>query len=218
MPCAGVNPSPAPKRCKKKVIDLMAVNTQDLLEQIDGKTVEINSGTATLHTKGAAVSTLDMSFAGKLLHIISDPNIAYILLMLGFYGLLFELYNPGAIFPGIVGVMGLILGLYSLHSLPINYAGLALIVFGIILFLLEIKIASYGLLTVGGIISLLLGSLMLIREDASFEWIRISRSVILSVTVVSALFFLFVIGAGLRAQKARPVTGPEGLIGETGGV
>jgi membrane-bound serine protease (ClpP class) len=201
---------------QNKVIDLMAVNTQDLLEQINGKTVEINSGTATLHTKGAVINNLEMSFIEKLLNILSDPNIAYILLMLGFYGLLFELYNPGAIFPGIVGVIGLILGLYSLHTLPINYAGLALIVFGIILFLLEIKITSYGLLTIGGIVSLLLGSLMLIRDDSSFEFVRISRSVILSFTIVSALFFLFVIGAGLKAQKAKPVTGLEGFIGEAG--
>ena len=201
---------------RQKVIDLMAVNTKDLLEQIDGKTVEISSGTVTLHTKNARVTTLEMSFGEKLLNIISDPNIAYILLMLGFYGQLFELYNPGAIFPGIVGVLGLILGLYSLNTLPVNYAGLALIVFGIVLFLLEIKIASYGLLTVGGIVSLLLGSLMLIRGDSGFAFLRISRSVIVSFTVLSALFFLFVIGAGIKAQKARPVTGLEGFIGETG--
>lgn len=201
---------------QKKVIDLMAINTQDLLEQIDGRTVEVNSGGVTLHTKGAEVHLLDMRFIEKLLNIISDPNIAYILLMLGFYGLLFELYNPGAIFPGIVGVIGLILGLYSLHTLPINYAGLALIVFGIILFLLEIKITSYGLLTVGGILSLLLGSLMLIRDDSSFEFVRISRSVILSFTIVSALFFLFVVGAGIKAQRTKPVTGLEGFIGATG--
>jgi membrane-bound serine protease (ClpP class) len=201
---------------QQKVIDLMAVNTQNLLEQIDGRKVELSSGTVTLHTKGAQVTNLEMTFIEKILNIISDPNIAYILLMLGFYGLLFELYNPGAIFPGIVGVIGLILGLYSLHTLPINYAGLALIVFGIILFLLEIKIASYGLLTVGGIVSLLLGSLMLIRGDSSLEFVRISRSVILSFTALSVLFFLFVVGAGIRAQRAKPVTGIEGFIGEAG--
>ena len=201
---------------QEKVIDLMAVTTQDLLEQIDGKTVELNSGTTTLRTKGVEVKEMEMSFIEKLLNIISDPNIAYILLMLGFYGLLFELYNPGSIFPGIVGVIGLILGLYSLHTLPINYAGLALIVVGIILFLLEIKITSYGLLTIGGIVSLLLGSLMLIREDSSFEFLRISRSVIIIFTALTTLFFLFVVGAGITAQKAKPVTGIEGFIGETG--
>lgn len=201
---------------QQKVIDLMAVNTKDLLEQIDGRTVEVSFGTVTLHTKGAQVTNLEMTFIEKILNIVSDPNIAYILLMLGFYGLLFELYNPGAIFPGIVGVIGLILGLYSLHTLPINYAGLALIVFGIILFLLEIKIASYGLLTVGGIVSLLLGSLMLVRGDSSLEFVRISRSVILSFTALSVLFFLFVVGAGIRAQRAKPVTGIEGFIGEAG--
>jgi len=200
----------------EKVIDLMAVSTQDLLEQIDGKTVELNSGTTTLRTKGMEVKEMKMSFIEKLLHIISDPNIAYILLMLGFYGLLFELYNPGSIFPGIVGVIGLILGLYSLHTLPINYAGLALIIFGIILFLLEIKITSYGLLTIGGIVSVFLGSLMLIREDSSFEFLRISRSVIIAFTALTTLFFLFVVGAGIRAQKANPVTGIEGFIGEIG--
>jgi len=201
---------------QKKVIDLMATTTQDLLEQIDGRTVAVNSGVVVLHTKGAEVNELEMSFIETLLNIISDPNIAYILLMLGFYGLLFELYNPGAIFPGIVGVIGLILGLYSLHTLPVNYAGLALIVFGIVLFLLEIKITSYGLLTIGGIVSLLLGSLMLIRDDSSFEFVRISRSVILTFTIVSALFFLLVVGAGLKAQRAKPVTGPEGFIGAAG--
>ena len=201
---------------QKKVIDLMATTTQDLLEQIDGRTVAVNSGVVVLHTKGAEVNELEMSFIETLLNIISDPNIAYILLMLGFYGLLFELYNPGAIFPGIVGVIGLILGLYSLHTLPVNYAGLALIVFGIVLFLLEIKITSYGLLTIGGIVSLLLGSLMLIRDESSFEFVRISRSVILTFTIVSALFFLLVVGAGLKAQRAKPVTGPEGFIGAAG--
>lgn len=201
---------------QKQVIDLMAVNTSQLLEQIDGRSVEVPSGSTTLRTKSAKIETEEMSFVEKLLNIISDPNIAYILLMLGFYGILFELYSPGAIFPGIIGVIGLILGFYALHTLPVNYAGLALIVFGIILFLLEIKIASYGMLTIGGIISVLLGSLMLIRTDPNFEFFRISRTVIFTTTAITTLFFLFVIGAGLRAQKAKPVTGLEGFIGDTG--
>jgi membrane-bound serine protease (ClpP class) len=157
-----------------------------------------------------------MSFIEKVLNVISDPNIAYMLLMLGFYGILFELYNPGAIFPGVIGVLGLILGLYSLHTLPVNYAGLALIIFAIILFLLEIKITSYGMLTIGGVISLLLGSMMLIRDDSTLEFARISWSVIIATTGISALFFLFIIGAGLRAQRAKPVTGLEGFLQETG--
>ena len=140
--------------------------------------LRLSSGTITLRTKNASIESLKMSFVEKLLNIISDPNIAYILLLLGMYGLLFELYNPGAILPGIVGVISLILAFYSMHSLPINYAGLALIIFGIILFLLEIKIVSHGLLAIGGVVSLLLGSMMLIRSGSSLELVRISRSVI----------------------------------------
>jgi membrane-bound serine protease (ClpP class) len=194
----------------------MAVNTTQLFEQIDGRLVDLPSGSTTLNTKSAKIEREEMSFAEKVLNIISDPTIAYILLMLGFYGILFELYSPGAIFPGIIGVIGLILGFYALHTLPVNYAGLALIVFGIILFLLEIKISSYGMLTIGGIISVLLGSLMLIRTDPNFEFFRISRTVIFTTTAITALFFLFVVGAGLKAQKAKPVTGMEGFIGDIG--
>ena len=201
---------------QQKVVDLLATDTHSLLEQIDGRSISLAQGTTTLHTSKASVESLDMSFSEKLLNIISDPNLAYMLLMLGFYGLLFELYNPGSIFPGIAGVLGLVLGLYALHTLPVNYAGLALIIFGIILFLLEIKITSHGLLTIGGIVSLLLGSLMLIRDDSAFPLLKISTTVVVSTTVVTALFFLFVVGAGIRAQRAKPVTGLEGFIGETG--
>jgi membrane-bound serine protease (ClpP class) len=201
---------------QQKVVDLLATDTRQLLEQIDGRTVNLSTGSATLHTRSAYIEQLDMSFSEKVLNIISDPNLAYMLLMLGFYGLLFELYNPGAIFPGIAGVIGLVLGLYALHTLPVNYAGLALMIFGIILFLLEIKITSHGLLTIGGIVSLLLGSLMLIRDDTAFPILKISTTVILSTTAITALFFLFVVGAGIRAQRAKPVTGLEAFIGETG--
>jgi membrane-bound serine protease (ClpP class) len=139
-------------------------------------------------------------------------------MMLGFYGILFELYSPGAIFPGVIGVISLILAFYSFHTLPVNYAGVALIIFAIILFLLEIKIISHGILAIGGVVSLLLGSLMLIRPDSSFEFIKISRSLIITFTVLTALFFLFIVGAGLKAQRAKPVTGIEGAIGEIGEV
>ena len=201
---------------KKNVVDLIAINDHDLLGQIDGKKIELTGSTVTLHTKGAGIELYEMGIMEKLLNILSDPNIAYILMMLGMYGVLFELYNPGAILPGIVGVIFLILAFYSMHSLPVNYAGLALIVFAIILFLLEIKIMSHGLLAIGGIVSLLLGSMMLIRTSSALEFVRISKTVIFSATALSALFFLFVIGLGLRAQRLKVVTGIEGLIGETG--
>ena len=206
----------ATEAVNQDVVDLLAADTEHLLELLNGRKVETVEGEEILHTQGASMETLEMSLAEKVLNILSDPTLAYMLLMIGFYGVLFELYNPGAILPGIIGVIGLILGLYALHTLPINYAGLALIVFAIILFILEVKIISHGMLTIGAIVALLLGSLMLIREDPSFPLLKISTTVIITTTAVSAAFFLFVIGAGLRAQRAKSVTGMEGFMGETG--
>jgi membrane-bound serine protease (ClpP class) len=182
---------------------------------MDGREVETVSGVKVLHTKNAEVINYEMTFAQKLLSLLSDPNIAYILLMLGIYGLFFELYNPGAIFPGVVGGICLILAFYSMHTLPINYAGLALIIFGIVLFVLEIKIVSHGLLTIGGIISLFLGSMMLIKENTFFEAMEISMELIILIVALTAVFFLFAISMGVRAQRKKPTTGQEGLIGET---
>jgi membrane-bound serine protease (ClpP class) len=201
---------------QKNVVDLIAKNMTELLDVIDGRTVELSSGSVVLHTHGATVETIEMGWSEKLLDILSDPNIAYILFMLGVYGLLFELYNPGSILPGVVGVISLILAFYSLHTLPINYAGLALIIFAVILFIAEIKVTSYGLLTVSGVISLFLGSMMLIRSDSSLEFIEISWSAIIGVAVTTVLFFLFILGFGLKAQRLKPATGSEGIIGETG--
>lgn len=203
---------------RDSVIDLIASNDQDLLNKLDGRNITLESGTKTLQTKGASIETHEMGILEKILDIISDPNIAYILFLLGMYGLMFELYNPGAILPGVVGVISLILAFYSMHTLPINYAGLALIIFGIILFLLEIKIVSHGLLAIGGVISLLLGSLMLIKSGSGLEFVRISRTVIITATAVSAAFFLFIVGFGIRAQRLKPVTGLDALIGSTGEV
>ena len=199
-------------------IDLIAKNDQELLMKIDGKTIELTSGTKTLHTSSVIIEEYKMNVWEKILDIISDPSIAYILLLMGMYGIFFELYNPGAILPGIVGVIALILAFYAMHTLPINYAGLALIIFSILLFLLEIKIVSHGLLAIGGIISLLLGSMMLIKSTSSLEVVRISKAVIFSATIVTALFFLFVVGLGIKAQRRKVITGKEGLIGETGEV
>lgn len=199
-------------------IDLIAANERDLLNQVDGKTIALNSGTKTLHTKAAAVEEYKMNFFQKFLHLISDPSIAYILLLMGMFGLLFELMSPGAIFPGVVGVISLILAYYAMHTLPVNIAGLALIVFALILFILEIKIVSHGILAVGGIVSLLLGSMMLIKPGSALELARISRPVIIAATVVASLLFLFIIRMGIKAQRRKVVTGMEGLIGDTGEV
>jgi len=174
-----------------------------------------DSSRITLHTRGASIQLLEMSFTEKILNVISDPDIAYLLLMLGLVGLLFELFNPGSIFPGIIGFISLVLAFYALNTLPVNYAGLSLIIFGIVLLLLEIKIVSHGMLAIGGITALLIGSLMLIRPDSTMEFARISRVLIISTVTVTACFFLFVIGMGLKAQRRKPVIGIESMLGET---
>ncbi len=201
---------------KENVIDVIAASVPDLLKKIDGKEVTVSAGTKVLNTENAEVIDIEMDFKQKILNMLSDPNIAYILLMIGIYGIMFELYSPGAIFPGVVGGISLIVAFYSLHTLPVNYAGLALIVFAIILFIAEIKIVSHGLLTIGGIISLILGSIMLINTESTLEVIKISWFVILVIVIFTAAFFLFAIGFGIKAQTRKPTTGVEGIIGETG--
>lgn len=201
---------------KKNVIDFIAKDFNDLLEKLNGRKISTKNGLKVIHSKGAVVVTVEMNFRQEFLNLISEPNIAYIFLMLGIYGLLFELYNPGAILPGVVGVIGIILGFYSMNTLPINYAGLALILFGIILFILEIKIPSHGILSVGGTISLILGSIMLIDIENSFGILKISWEVILLITALTVAFFSFAIGLGLKAQRKKPTTGVEGMKGSVG--
>jgi len=201
---------------ERKVIDLISPNLQDLLNKVDGKRVKIASEKiVVLKSKGLQVRTLTMSFRDRLLYTISNPNIAYILLMLGMYGLFFELANPGVILPGVIGGICIILAFFAFQMLPVNYAGIALILLGIILLVAEIKITSYGMLSVGGVISMILGSIMLIESPA--EYLRISFvKFILPVVLVSAGFFLFALTMALRAHRRRPTTGREGLIGKTG--
>ena len=194
-----------------KVVDLVAEDVPSLLKQIDGREVVTGSGKHVLKTKDAKVEEINMGLRLKILNALSDPNIAYILMLLGIYGLIFELSNPGAILPGVVGAICLILAFYAFQTLPINYAGLLLLILGLIMFIAEIKVPSYGLLTVGGIISMILGSLMLMKTDAPF--MRISWAVIIPSVMTTALFFMFVVGMALRAQRGKPVTGAEGLVG-----
>jgi membrane-bound serine protease (ClpP class) len=201
---------------RDSVIDLIAPSVPALLRAIDGRRVVVEGGERTLRTASAAVTEEEMGWKFRLLDILNDPNIAYVLFLLGLYGLLFELQNPGSILPGVVGFIAIVLALYSLNTLPVNYAGLALIVFGVVLFVLEIKITSHGLLTGGGIVSLLLGSMMLINPESSLEVIAISWGVIIPAVLCTALFFLFVVGLGIRAQARKPVTGVEGIVGERG--
>jgi membrane-bound serine protease (ClpP class) len=197
-----------------KVIDFISPNLQDLLTKIDGKVVKFDGVTRTLLTKGVKPRSIQMSWRDRLLDIISNPTIAYILLMLGIYGIFFELSSPGAILPGVVGGIFLILAFYALQMLPVNYAGLALIFFAIILFIAEIKVVSHGLLAVGGVISLLLGSLMLFQSPG--EYMKISLSVIIPAVLVSAGFFIFATTKAVKARLTKPTTGMEGLVGEVG--
>jgi membrane-bound serine protease (ClpP class) len=196
------------------VIDLISDDLRSLLNAIDGRKVELAAGERTLETRDAEIRLIEMSLRYRILDIISNPNVAYILLLLGFYGLFFELSNPGSILPGVVGGICIILAFFALHTLPINYAGLLLIIFALILFIAEIKVPSYGLLTVGGIISMILGSIMLIRTPA--EFLRISWMTIIPAVIVTVLFFVFAMGMALRARLKKPTTGQEGLVGEVG--
>ena len=199
---------------KLNVVDLIAPDIPTLLDKIDGRVIKFDGVTRTLHTKGVQPQAIQMSWRDRLLDIISNPTIAYILLMLGIYGIFFELSSPGAILPGVVGGIFLILAFYALQMLPVNYAGLALIFFAIILFIAEIKVVSHGLLAVGGVISLFLGSMMLFQSPV--EYMRVSLSVIIPAVLVSAAFFIFAVTKAINARLKKPTTGMEGLVGEVG--
>jgi membrane-bound serine protease (ClpP class) len=199
---------------KMHVVDLIARDDDDLFRQLDGRVVTIGGETRTLHTKDAVRHALKPSWRQGLLSRIVDPNVAYILFMLGFYGLLFELSNPGSILPGVVGGICILLAFLAFQTIPINTTGLALILFSMVLFVIDLKVQSHGILTAGGIVSLVLGSLLLIGGDAGMA--RISYSVIGTVVVATVVFFVFVLGAAFRAQRRKPVTGREGLVGEHG--
>jgi len=199
---------------KEGVIDLVSKDLNTLLSDIDGRKVKTIMGERVLRTKNVAVIREVMGFRHKILNLISDPNIAYMLMLLGFYGLFFELTNPGSIFPGVLGGISLILAFYAFQTLPVNYAGLLLIILAIILFVLEVKIISHGIFTIGGIIAMIIGSLMLFESPGPF--MKLSLYVILPAVVMTTLFFTLIIGLAVKAHRRKPVTGPEGLIGATG--
>lgn len=196
------------------VINYIAPTLDSLLSIVNGKTVNLDDHSVVLHTRNAPIIREKMNWRYRILDKLSDPNLAYIFLLLGLYGLIFELSNPGALLPGIAGVIFLILAFFAMQTLPINYAGLALMIFGVVLFILEIKITSYGLLTIGGIISMTLGSLMLIQSP--YPFLKVSLGVIIPGVLVTALFFIFAVGLGLKAQTKRSITGKEGMIDEIG--
>jgi membrane-bound serine protease (ClpP class) len=197
---------------KAKLIDLVSPSLTDLLQTIDGRVVTTAAGKVTIHTKDAAIRQEGMTLRDQVLKIVTDPTIAYLLLILGLAGLYFEFTTPGAILPGVLGGISLILALFAFQQLPINYAGVLLILLAIVLFIAEIKVVSHGVLTLGGLAAMILGSMMLINSPAPY--LQISTSVILLTALTTAAFFAFVVGAGVRALFSKTSTGMDGLIGE----
>jgi membrane-bound serine protease (ClpP class) len=199
---------------KLKIIDFVAEDLPTLLKQLEGRTVSLKTGSTVLRTAGATVDEFPMGLRLELLKALSDPNIAYLLMTIGTIGIMAELYSPGAILPGIVGAISLILAFYSLQSLPVNYAGVLLIVLGIVFFILEATVTSYGLLAIGGVISMILGSLMLIKTDA--EFLQLSWGMIVPVIAFAAIGTMFIFGMAVRAMHRQPLTGTEGMVGSIG--
>ena len=196
---------------KENIIDLIAENTDDLIRQLNGRELK-DRGVLNLAEVKKVV--IEETLRTKILKTISNPNIAYILMMIGLAGLYFELSHPGAIFPGVIGGIALILAFFAMQTLPVNYAGILLIVLAIIFFIMEMKITSYGLLSVAGIVSLLLGSLMLF--EGGTPDMKLSMRVLLPTVVLISGFFVAVASLVFRAQISKPTTGSMGLVGEIG--
>lgn len=197
------------------LIDLVASDVPELLRKLDGRTVTRFDGTAVvLRTEGAEILPFEMSLRQRLLSFIANPNVAYLLLSLGTLGLTIELWTPGAVLPGVAGGLCLLLAFFAFQVLPVNYAGLLLILFGLLLLALEVKVTSYGLLTTGGLVSLVLGSMMLM--DSSVPELQLSLRIVLPVVLGFAGIGVFLVRLGVAVQRQRPVTGAAGMIGETG--
>jgi membrane-bound serine protease (ClpP class) len=196
---------------KDNIIDLIAKDTDDLIQQLNGRKIKEKG---VLKLDKSEKVRVEPTLRTKILKTISDPNIAYILLMIGLAGLYFEFSHPGAIFPGVVGGIALVLAFFAMQTLPVNYAGILLIVLAIIFFIMEMKITSYGLLSVAGIISLLLGSLMMFKGTGPD--FRLSWRVLLPTLILVSGFFVLVAGLVFRAQISKPRTGSQGLVGEIG--
>jgi len=204
--------TPAKEALELGVVDIVAENMDDLLAQLDGRIIKKNAITFELQTKEAHLVESPMGLRYRLLAAISNPNIAYILMLIGLAGIYFELSSPGAILPGVIGGISLILAFFALQTLPVNFAGVALILLAVILFIAEIKVPSFGLLTVGGVISMVLGSLLLFRTPELYA--QVSMMVILPVTLFFAGFFVACLYLVVKVHRRTPVSGAQGLKGE----
>jgi membrane-bound serine protease (ClpP class) len=199
------------------LIDAIAPDVADLLKKLDGRTIKRFDGTTVvLHTGGARVVPIEMNWRQRLLSALAHPNIAYLLLSLGMLGLTIELWNPGAVLPGVAGGLCLLLAFFTFQVLPVNYAGILLILFGIALLVLEVKVTSHGVLSAGGIASLLFGSLILMDSDA--PELAVSLTVILPVVGALSAILIMLVRLGVASQRRRPMTGSAGMLGEPGRV
>ncbi len=204
----------AEEALRLNVIDLIAGDVKALVLAVDGREVQVASGSITLDTGNLQIVYHEMNPRQKFLDIISNPNVAYILMMLGVVGLYFEMSNPGLVLPGVIGAISLILALYAMQTLPINYAGFLLILFGVILFIAEISIMSYGLLSVSGVISIFLGSTMLIDSDDPA--LQISRAILYPTLGLTLVLSLGITAFAVRTRSLKKQGGAEGMLGETG--
>lgn len=205
---------PAADALKLHVIDVIADNVPDLLRQIDGRTVKVVGKPERLATAGLEAVIVAPDWRTQLLAVITNPNIAYLLMLLGAYGLIFELSNPGAVLPGIIGAISLLVALFALNLLPIDYAGAGLVLLGIALMVAEAFIGTFGVLGIGGIVAFIFGSVMMFHGNA--PGFGLSISVVVAATVISAGFFLLVLAMLLRSRRRPVVTGGEALIGAEG--
>lgn len=197
---------------KQNIIDIIAPSQRDLLTQIHGRKVKTSAGEVTLNTKNAEIEQIPQSLRERFLHVIGNPNVAYILMLIAIYGIIFELQNPGSVFPGVVGAIALILALFSFAVLPVNLTGVLLILLGIALLVTDLFVPGHGILTVGGLIAFVVGSLVIFETRSPV--FRLSVTLVLTMTILTGAFFLVAVGAGVRIQKKKIVTGWEGMVGQ----
>jgi membrane-bound serine protease (ClpP class) len=205
---------PASEALKLKVIELVADNLEDLLTKINGRRVEVGGKKLVLHTAGVPVREIPEGMRFRLLRYIADPNIAFILMMIGMAGIYFELAHPGVVLPGVLGAISLLLAFFAFQTLPINYIGILLIILAFIFFILEFKVTSYGLLSLAGVVSLFLGAVMLFRGGEG--GMDISWSVLIPTVIIFSLFFIVVAGFVFRSHLRRAMTGAPAMVGERG--
>jgi membrane-bound serine protease (ClpP class) len=207
---------PASEALEMHVIDLLAKDFTDLLNQLNGRSVSVAGAERVLDTAGLQLQTIQPDWRNRLLSVITDPNVAYVLMLIGIYGLFFEFANPGYVLPGVAGAISLLLALYAFQVLPVNYAGLGLLCLGIVFMLAEAFVPSFGALGFGGVIAFVIGSIILF--DSGDSAYAVSLPLILTLSLISAGFFLFIVGAAIKARNRPVVSGREEMLAAVGEV